>query len=300
MINEKTEEAMYFASIASGNLVERRAYLKGFEDEGVRSEIANEIREIRSILESIVRPSVSVFAAGNIRGVATGQSNEPLSNGTGTIGITYSSARNVFSGQIAVAATQDTIAGDFGSGILAPANGNALRSAILEYYTLFGRLGSKYWLHLYGATASSAWRLTDRAGASSNRLASTFGFGALVRRQLFSGSLAETKVGIEAEVGFAGRWLDGDVRNMLNDTVEKAQYLTSFPTERNFFPGLELGMTIGFGSIAGSVQAFYLLPKENEPVNGLTGLQLAIGLSVKGDIIRGFLEKKKANENEDI
>ena len=196
-----------------------------------------------------------------------------------------------------MAASQDTVRSAYGSFLLAPANGSGLKSAILEYYRRLGRLGSRDWLHVYGTTASSVWALgDDGSGNSLSNSVSTFGIGILYHRQFFSGRLAETEVGIDGEIGVAGRWLDGDIRNLLNDSATKAQYLSAFKTEKNFFAGLEAGMTINFGQVIGSVQAYYLFPKAKEPINGLTGLQLAIGLSVRGDIIKGFLDRKEDSE----
>lgn len=263
-------------------------------------EIAKEIKALKTIVNRIYSPMVTVFASGNIRGIATNTSPESTTAGTGTLGAFYSSSDNIFSAQLAVASTQDTIRSGFGTLLLAPGNGKSFQSAIIEWYP---RIGKEFewlhptnsWLHLYGTFSASLWEIEKDANGNctSCKSVSTVGFGLLYHHRLFSGLIADTEVGLSGEVGIAGRWLGGDIRNMLIDDIDTEKYLSIFPSKKSFYPGLEGGLTLNFGQVAGALQAYYLFKKKNEPIDGLTGLQISVGLSVRGDIIRGFLGNRE-------
>jgi|GEM_PF-6062096 len=252
-----------------------------------RRSVENEIRALKTAIARITSPTISVFATGNIRSIATNKAPEPTTTGTGSLGATYASSKNVYSAQFSVASTLDSTKSGFGSYLLAPLNGKSLKSAIIEWFPKLN-WSQNSWLHVYGNFASSLWEVQKD---SIYRNVSTLGLGLLYHHRIFEGLIAETEVGLDGEIGLAGRWLSGDVRNLLNSPVSKAKYLNIFPTEKNFFTGIEGGLSLNFGQVVGALQAFYIFPKKDEPIDGLTGLQLSVGLSVRGDIIRGFLTK---------
>ena len=94
---------------------------------------------------------------------------------------------------------------------------------------------------------------------------------------------------MDAELGVSGRFLGGDVRNVLKTEIGNKKYLESFPSKRWGFLGVEGGFTLNFGQLVGAVQAYYLFPKKNEPIEGLSKLQISFGVSVRGDIIKDIL-----------
>lgn len=285
--SEGVQKAVAYAVLASSGEEVIKKYFTEHEIETAddKDKIQKEINALKKIIGHLTDPSVTVFASGNIRGVATSKAPDPTTAGTGTLGATYADSRNIFSAQIAVASTQDTTRSGFGSIILAPANGKSLQSALIEsYHRICGN--SRSWAHFYATFGSSLWEIQKD---SLYRNASVIGLGAMYHYRFFNGMIAETQVGLDGEIGICARWLDGDVRNLLNDSSGTLKYLVAFPTEKNFYAGLEAGITLNFGQVVGALQAYYLFPKMKESVDGLTGLQLAIGISVRGDIIRGFL-----------
>jgi hypothetical protein len=257
-------------------------------DGPIKNAIKSEIAAIKQSIAKISGPTIAVFASGNIRNIATNDAPEPTTTGTGTLGATYASSNHVLSVQFTVAATLDTTRSGFGSYLLAPLNGKSLRSALIEWLPKLN-WSDRSWLHLYGNFAASTWEVQKD---SIYKNVTNMGLGVLYHHRIFEGLLAETEVGLDGEIGLAGRWLAGDIRNMLKQEVTTAKYLATFPTKRSFFTGIEAGFTLNFGQVVGSAQAFYFFPKKDEPIDGLTGFQLSVGLSVRGDIIRGALSGK--------
>jgi len=255
-------------------------------DGTIKTAIESEINALRTAIKKISSPTITVFATGNIRSIATNKTPEPTTTGTGTLGATYASSKHVFSAQFSVASTLDTTKSGFGSYLLAPLNGKSLKSAAIEWYPKLN-WSNNSWLHLYGNFASSLWEVQKD---TIYKNISTIGIGVLYHHRIFEGLIAETTVGLDGEIGIVGRWLDGDIRHLLNDEANTAKYLKAFPTKKSFFTGLEAGLTLNFGQVVGALQVFYFFSKKDEPIDGLTKLQISVGLSVRGDIIRGFLD----------
>ncbi|MVT12291.1 hypothetical protein [Chitinophaga tropicalis] len=289
--NTPSTKSIYYASLAVQKpaVLERYFSEYSFDPDGKeRKEVEEEIEVIKSFVLKSSKPTASFFASGNIRNVATSKSTEPLAGGTGTIGISYSSNRHLFSAQVAVAATEDTIRSGFGANVLSPVNGKALKSGLLEWYPQITK-NINNWLHFYGSFSSSVWDVDTTSSGSLTKSASVIGVGAFFHRRLFGGELGETTVGLDAEFGVSGRFLGGDVRNLLKTEIGKTKYLESFPSKRWAFLGLEGGFTLNFGQLVGAVQAYYLFPKTSEPIDGLSKLQISFGVSVRGDIIKDIL-----------
>jgi hypothetical protein len=254
--------------------------------------IQPEINALKNAINNISSPSVAIFATGDIRGAATVNSSQNTTTGTGTLGVTYTSSKTVYSLKIAIASTQDSIKSGYGSFLLSPSNGSALKSGIFEIYKKITN-DDKSWVHFYVTMASSVWQIAqdNTTKTTVTKSASTAGLGLLYRRQLINGLVGNSPVGIDWELGLSGRWLGGDVRNLLLSDEGTAQYLAIFPTKKDIFIGPETGFSLNFGEVTGSFQAYYLF-KGDKPIDGLTGLQVTAGLSVRADLINDIFKSK--------
>jgi hypothetical protein len=207
----------------------------GIPDGKDKNEIKAEIEAINNAVSAFVKPTAAIYATGDIKGLTTGSSGQSTSTSTGSLGITYSSARNVYSVRIAVASTQDTLRSGFGAFLLSPANGSPLKSGVVEWFTKI-KDDKMSWVHVYVTGASSIWQL-ERDANKNNVLAksvSSVGLGALYRGVLINGFVGNTPAGIDFEVGLSSRWVNGDIRALLLDDTGTAQYLKIFPTKNIF------------------------------------------------------------------
>ena len=211
--------------------------------------------------------TATAFASGDVRGLATGETDDSES-ANGALGLSVSSNHVASVGAINVASTLQTIDKDFAAVLLSPSNGKALRSGLAEVrlQQLFGKQG----LHAYGCVSSSEWVQEE---ASLN--ATVVGAGALIYRQLGLEDDSRNKVQFGLEGGIAIRSILGDAAS--SDSLREV-FLGS---DRTNFVGLELGMNILVNRVSAGVQ-FYFFPGRD--VEGVTGGQVTTGISIRGDL----------------
>lgn len=275
--------------LQASSVTEKYLSESGFtEGNELMTAVRKEMKELKGLISKASSPKISVFATGNIKGAALNNSKEATSTGTGTLGASYSDSKNIISVQFSVASTMDTVNKGYGSSILSPVSGNLLKSAVLEWFPKIKKLPNSY-LHFYGNFSSSLWEVEKDKNYKN---ASIFGFGALFHQKLYGGFLGETGIGVEFEIGPAIRTIGGDLRNLIDSDVTKEKFLLVFPTTRNYFPGVEGGLTLNFGNVVGALQVYYLTGKKGEHIEGLTRAQISVGLSVKGEIFKGLLKDK--------
>jgi hypothetical protein len=223
---------------------------------------------------------VTIFADGDVRGVLDQPAGGQKATGTGSLGFSSASRSGVYTGLIAVASTQDSIAANFGSALLAPATGRALKSALLD-----ARLVSPRWLrrvHVYVSYASSLWSCSSCAPQTAS--ATAIGVGGLLYRNLQDGNLGETPFQVTVEAGAALRWLAGDAG------ADSAFRAATLGTPTRAFVGLECGFQVVFGRATAAAQFYYLKDWAHQHhVQGLTDGQVAVGISIAAEFIRARL-----------
>ncbi len=229
-------------------------------------------------------PTVTIFADGDVRGVLDQPAGGQKATGTGSLGFSSASTSAVYTGMIAVASTQDSITGSFGSALLTPATGRALKSALLD-----ARFVSPRWYtraHLYVSYASSLWRC-DACAPARSASATAIGVGGLFSRNLQDGTIGETPFQVTVEAGPALRWLAGDAG------ADSAFRETALGTRTRTFVGLECGFQVVFGRATAAAQFYFLKDWTHQHhVAGLTDGQVAIGISIAAEFIRARLGPK--------
>ncbi|MGB3080053.1 MAG: hypothetical protein WBB31_13295 [Saprospiraceae bacterium] len=251
--------------------------ISGVSEQLIRHEISN----IRMELEKSVLPLVTISATGNIRNIASEpDKQEPVAAGTGTLGASFSIKKDIYSVQFNVASTLDTVKNNFGNGILSPTKGKFFQSGSIEWYH---NCHDNYWLHYNVYLASQTWEI-EKAIIYKN--ATVFGVGAHFCDRLINGKIAETDIGLDLEAGIGVRFIGGNVRNMLSNPTDSIKYVNVLPSTKSCFVGIESGFTLNFGQIVGALQASYYLKGKQSWVDDLTGLQLSVGISVRGDLLK--------------
>jgi hypothetical protein len=216
-------------------------------------------------------PQVFVTADGNFRGAAN-SGGEGVPVGTGSLSVVALTRAANMKAALAIASTQDTVRDGFGASLLAPANGKALTSGLLD-----ARL-NMFPLHLYASASRALWQVHDTPDV---RVSSTtvLGLGALLFHDFATAKVQDTALGLSGEIGLAARFLGGDVMAIEDST--RRQVLN---TTRSAFIGPEVGMQITVGKMAGALQLYYMPHKKDERVPGFSGLQLVAGIGVTGDL----------------
>lgn len=231
---------------------------------------------------------VVVFASGDVRGVATGDS-EGGTGSTGYLGVSITKRTTVWNAQIVVASTVDTTTTSFGGALLRPGTGSSLSSGLID---LKIRSGTSGWLwHLYGSATESTWLAEAGTPADSSgnqtvpdstaKSAVSLGLGALFGRQLINSSVGGNAIGLRLEAGLSLRHLSGDAGR------DKAFRTLLLEKDKQFFWGAELGMEISFGSVVAAVQ-YYVY---SGSVDGLTGGQLVAAIGLQGQLFRGRIRQ---------
>jgi hypothetical protein len=253
------------------------------------------INDIISSVKKIGKPTVSLFASGDIVGSISNQGTQGTPNqstiGTGSVGVRYVTNKNIVLAKVYIASSQDTLKNNFGQSLLSPAKGEALGSALIEWYhaTSLKELGNP-WIHAYGSVASSLWNLDSTNSNTLTRSASILGIGVLLNWPVFNGKIANTDAGLNLELGCSLRYFGGDIRNFLNSGSDSASFIKAFPTRKNTFIGPEFGMSINIGDVSAAIQAYVYSGKKGEQINGLTRLQFSFGISINASVISGALD----------
>lgn len=259
----------------------------------VRSDAAA-LREALRISSARSATHVTIFADGNIKGAASGESVEgPV--GTGSIGIAISRRNAFWTAMVAVASSSDTVSEGFGAAILSPGSGKRLYSGVLDLRKTASLAGRKLRLHGYVMSSKSSWRLTTAPetlavnGTPTVVVDTTvhdaviFGAGLLHYWDIVDGYVGDNYVSLKVEAGASLRWLTGDI-------VDQRDLLSrNLGTPKRHFGGFEGGMQISFGRVTGAIQVYWLrlIHSDRAEVVGLTHGQIIGALSVAGDIFRG-------------
>lgn len=233
---------------------------------------------------------IQVYADGAIRGATLGE--EGAASGTGSLGIRVRRAGTSYFARINVASTIDTVSEGYGSVILSPANGGGFRSGVLDMERRTGvlaRLATRLLsdnsgAHTYLTAASSTWAVED--GATE---AVIFGGGLLLFKDLANGYIEDpaNRVRVKVEIGPSFRSLAGALRS--GSAAATRRDLLGSPS--TWFAGLELGLQVEFGVVAGALQVYlYDDLWEDTSARGVTGGQLVALFSIGGPVFSGVLK----------
>lgn len=266
---------------SSTELTKDTLSLNAGEKSSVKRDAAALRAEFAAALDRLSGPVVLVFADGNIRGAARGESDASRV-GTGSLGVSLAASFATYVATVAIASTQDTVDANYGASLLTPASGQSLASALFDVHL------QRVPVHFYASVARSLWRVRTEPSVQTAS-ATVVGAGALAYRYIALGDVGGNQVGLKVEFGPSVRWLEGDVRSR---SVELQEELLK--TSGTVFPGLEAGVQISFGSVSGAAQLYRLWdPDDGVRVDGLTGLQLVAGLGVTGQIFGGPLSSRR-------
>lgn len=266
--------------------------LKALKDSVQREQVRRDARYLVSRLDEILiqfgqSPTIVLFAEGDVRGVATGDSTKG-GTGSGQLGATLVVTQGVFQVGIAVASTVDTVRAGWGNSVLAPGTGQSLRSGTASFFwkTVPWNVPK---LRFYGSVSTYHWNAIDKSvPATADTItadASTFGLGALVRGEPGCCRVLDNPVTLAFEAGVALRNVNGNVAG--KPSFRKLV----LGTTRRTFVGPELGMQLAFGKVTGSLAAYYLVPKRDEHVDGLTDFQIVAAFTASSEIFRGPLTR---------
>jgi hypothetical protein len=220
---------------------------------------------------------VSVFGNGNVKSAVSDTSATSVQ---GVLGVVRSTCSADFTVQLNVAARSDTIKGNFGVSILAPAAGGFLQAGLVDYRSPhafrmggLGRMGP----HLYASVSTSNWLLPDTAVVDRVFQATALGLGAGLYKQLLRNDFAGTFVSVGLDLGLAYRGLYGDLAGKADSTF-RVRFLNS--TKKHFL-GPEMGFNLQVGQLKGALHFYYFATD----VPGLGRGQVVAGFAVQGDII---------------
>lgn len=213
---------------------------------------------------------VSMFAEGNIRGVATGTSQ--ASSATGALGIRLESSRYVWTASVNVASTLDTLRSGFGANILQIGVGSGGAVFLTDVRIRAGAISG---LHLSVGSSRTVWGLQPTPLS-----ATVLGGGVGFYRDVLHGQIQDNDVGLSFEGGLGVRYLSGDVR----DADRSVDTLLNGDGRRTFKGGY-ISSQIRFGSIVALAQLSWY----SGHVRSLSRVQLVAGFSVQAPIFKGRL-----------
>jgi hypothetical protein len=231
---------------------------------------------------------VSVFGNGNVKSAV---SDTTATSVQGVLGVVRSTCAADFTVQLNVAAKADTIKGNFGVSILAPATGGFLQAGLIDFRVPHAfRLAGLGYLgpHFYASVSTSNWLLPpDPTGIERTFQATALGLGAGVYKQLLRNDLSGTFVSVGLDVGLAYRGLYGDLASK-NDTAFRGIFLE---TEKKHFLGPEVGFNMQVGQLKGALHFYYFACD----VPGLGRGQVVAGFAIQGDIIARRVVRERAS-----
>jgi hypothetical protein len=219
-----------------------------------------------SISDSADSIVTTVFASGDVKGLAAGENKEELAT-NGALGVSMAIRDILITASINVATTMDTLNNTFSNIILNPSNGSGLRSGLLDFRKK--KIFNNFDLHLYATVSTSTWKIENEI-----KDVTVGGIGVLIERALISNN-EENEVTLSYELGISVRSLMGE---LASNEEKRLRFLN---TKNSVFGGLEGGMTIRVNSLIASLQFYYFI---GDHVNGVTGGQLATGISISTDL----------------
>lgn len=225
------------------------------------------------------------FADGNVRKAIDQEgSGTPAS---GSIGFTLARYRSVFSGQINIADTPDTVTAGYGARLVAPGVGGALSAGLVSFRRLpspDSTHGLGY--HLYGSIASSRWAtdLDPQGAVVKTTDVGVLGFGVLGTWVVARGTVGDDPVFVAIDGGLSYRQLFGDLATKANGALKERLYDTS----KEKFIGIETGLILQINSIKAGLNYYFF----DGNARGLTDGQVVAGFSIQSNVFVGALKAR--------
>ena len=240
-------------------------------------------------------PTTAVFLSGALTG---GKDSSNTTATSGALGISRLSPTWSFSGQINIAAKQDTVRDGFGASLLTPGSGKALTAGLVEWRRSFGSFfgcegraklprvvreilrDDRLKVRAYGTVSSSIWSL-PAAGSEPAAAVSVvpIGFGLGLGYTLISEAFDEKPVAAGIVFGFSRRLVHGDIAGESHDLQRQAILGTS----KESFSGYETGLELQFAQVSGGV-TFYSFPRA-ATVPGFSRGQVVAGFSIRSNVL---------------
>lgn len=272
-------------ALLTTNIAHLSTSLAGITTDSGRASAATAADKLHDILKDDLdalapHEIAEVALDGNIRGLAASKT-ENSSAATGSFGIRIVKEDAVVAGQVNVASTVDTLIQGFAATILSPGTGGALSAGLVDVQL---RTRSRYGWHLYGSVSKGIWHDTTTVSPPTPTTASVtvVGLGLLVHRDIVTDHGTTNRVAFSVEAGPTMRVIGGDIAN--HKALRRA--LLNGSTKTSYFGG-EAGFQLGFNSVTGGFQLYYLFGRR---VDGLTQLQATAGLSLHGTVFTKALD----------
>ncbi len=240
-------------------------------------------------------PTTAVFLSGALTG---GKDSSNTTATSGALGISRLSPTWSFSGQINIAAKQDTVRDGFGASLLTPGSGKALTAGLLEWRRSIGSFfgcesrgklprlvreilrDDHLKVRAYGTVSSSVWSLPVAGSAPAEAVSVVpIGFGLGLGYTLIDEAFDEKPVAAGIVFGFSRRLIHGDIAGESHDLQRQAILGTS----KESFSGYETGLELQFAQISGGV-TFYSFPRA-ATVPGFSRGQVVAGFSIRSNVL---------------
>jgi hypothetical protein len=221
---------------------------------------------------------VSVFADGIARAALT-DGDAGTGSGSGALGIRFAADTWSAAATISVTSSADTLSQRVGSSVLLPGSG-ASPSGSIEYR---GPLGPELPLGIlwYGGFSQAIW-----ASATESARAGVLGVGGLYTHSI-EGVADNERYAMLFEFGLAGRFIGGDVGS------RESLRMDLLGTADRFFWGGEGAVQLVANRVTAALRAYWL---RGDPVDGLTGFQMAFSLRIEGAITERMLARVNNNQ----
>lgn len=282
--------AVYYASVARdpNRLANLLRALPADSDAGTA---ARTLRLLQETVDDVLReragaPSVTLYASGDVRGVATGEDRNAAA--TGALGLLMQRGGVTVQSTLTLASTADSLTSGFGGAVLSPASGRALSSGTLSSRIRLERKWLPSAVYLYGSVASSRWHDTvavDGVATATAANAVTLGAGVLAWHELACCTVIGNPAVLNAQWGVGLRHLGGDARR------QPPLLETALGTRTRTFVGFEGGLQLTVGQVIGSLQLYHLFGRGSADVDGLTGFQVVTAFTVAADVFTGPLTR---------
>ena len=252
-------------------------------------------RESGAPCQDLQRPTLDAVY---LDGALKGDDAKSASTATGSLGISTFQPTYSFAGQINIAAKTDTVREDYGTALLNPGSGKALKAGIVEWRRPINRFFSckklpkpfqailrddKVSLRAYGSVSRAEWSI-PRAQPTADKLdtvvrVTPIGYGIGVAYSVRQTTVLDKSLAIGLTLGFAQRILKGDGAAVNFD----AQRRTLLGTEKTSFSGVEAGLELQFGDVTGGI-TYYTFPRA-ATVPGFSRGQVIGGFAIKANVL---------------
>jgi hypothetical protein len=230
-------------------------------------------------------------------GALKGDDAKTASTATGSLGISTFQRTYLFIGQINVAAKTDTVREDYGTALLNPGSGKALKAGLVEWRRPLDRFACERLPHFlrnliredklsvraYGSVSRAEWAMpmaNPTAEAPDTVVKVTpVGYGLGLAYSIRETNIANKAVAVGLTAGYAQRILKGDGGANSFD----AQRTKILGTSKTAFSGVEIGLEMQFGEITGGI-TYYTFPRA-ATVPGFSRGQVIGGFSLKANVL---------------